>query len=116
MTRGLQHMSRQLFGRRLAGAAGNPDYGFVPRLVNTMRELLQSGDRVVNQHQSIAHCFEFCITRHTILARDGGDRTALKCVGDEAMRIDKLTIEAGAGVRSEERRVGKECRSRWSPY
>ena len=21
-----------------------------------------------------------------------------------------------AGVRSEERRVGKECRSRWSPY
>src|ERR1043165_119690 len=25
------------------------------------------------------------------------------------------TLEAGA-VRSEERRVGKECRSRWSPY
>ena len=23
---------------------------------------------------------------------------------------------AGVGVRSEERRVGKECRSRWSPY
>src|ERR1039458_5980604 len=23
---------------------------------------------------------------------------------------------AGQGVRSEERRVGKECRSRWSPY
>ena len=23
---------------------------------------------------------------------------------------------AGAAVRSEERRVGKECRSRWSPY
>src|SRR3712207_6976122 len=22
----------------------------------------------------------------------------------------------GAGIRSEERRVGKECRSRWSPY
>ena len=22
----------------------------------------------------------------------------------------------GRGVRSEERRVGKECRSRWSPY
>ena len=25
-------------------------------------------------------------------------------------------IEAGDPVRSEERRVGKECRSRWSPY
>ena len=24
--------------------------------------------------------------------------------------------EAGFKVRSEERRVGKECRSRWSPY
>ena len=24
--------------------------------------------------------------------------------------------EGGIGVRSEERRVGKECRSRWSPY
>ena len=25
-------------------------------------------------------------------------------------------IKAGEGLRSEERRVGKECRSRWSPY
>ena len=29
----------------------------------------------------------------------------------------RITVEPGAGpVRSEERRVGKECRSRWSPY
>ena len=26
------------------------------------------------------------------------------------------TVEVGAAERSEERRVGKECRSRWSPY
>ena len=25
-------------------------------------------------------------------------------------------VNALGGVRSEERRVGKECRSRWSPY
>ena len=25
-------------------------------------------------------------------------------------------LEEGANTRSEERRVGKECRSRWSPY
>ena len=31
-----------------------------------------------------------------------------------SMRISEL--ERAAGVRSEERRVGKECRSRWSPY
>ena len=27
-----------------------------------------------------------------------------------------LRNEDGVGLRSEERRVGKECRSRWSPY
>jgi len=27
-----------------------------------------------------------------------------------------LTVENGQSYRSEERRVGKECRSRWSPY
>src|SRR5690348_1164856 len=30
-------------------------------------------------------------------------------------RLEKA-VEFGADVRSEERRVGKECRSRWSPY
>ena len=34
--------------------------------------------------------------------------------------LNVLTGETGAGksilIRSEERRVGKECRSRWSPY
>src|SRR2546430_17440057 len=29
---------------------------------------------------------------------------------------DMQKFVAGAGARSEERRVGKECRSRWSPY
>src|SRR2546430_16825382 len=29
---------------------------------------------------------------------------------------DDETGRGGAGLRSEERRVGKECRSRWSPY
>src|SRR2546426_7467653 len=28
----------------------------------------------------------------------------------------RITIAAAAAFRSEERRVGKECRSRWSPY
>ena len=31
--------------------------------------------------------------------------------------IDDITTDAlGNLIRSEERRVGKECRSRWSPY
>ena len=28
----------------------------------------------------------------------------------------QLCTENGISIRSEERRVGKECRSRWSPY
>src|SRR5256885_16331754 len=31
-------------------------------------------------------------------------------------KIFKETIDPAVGFRSEERRVGKECRSRWSPY
>ena len=30
--------------------------------------------------------------------------------------IDEINSSGEARVRSEERRVGKECRSRWSPY
>ena len=35
-------------------------------------------------------------------------------VSDTLMVANKIVI--GNGERSEERRVGKECRSRWSPY
>ena len=34
-------------------------------------------------------------------------------MGAEVIRIEKID---GSEDRSEERRVGKECRSRWSPY
>jgi len=37
--------------------------------------------------------------------------------GDEAIRrLARVLREGTRGIRSEERRVGKECRSRWSPY
>ena len=32
------------------------------------------------------------------------------------LEVAKIAKKAGAKNRSEERRVGKECRSRWSPY
>ena len=35
---------------------------------------------------------------------------------EELHPVQKAFIEKGAIQRSEERRVGKECRSRWSPY
>ena len=60
------------------------------------------------------HTGQIAIGRHEAL-RDGpghlavaDDRSVDGCDGTDA--------EAGGGERSEERRVGKECRSRWSPY
>ena len=32
------------------------------------------------------------------------------------VKSKNVLVFAGLGNRSEERRVGKECRSRWSPY
>src|SRR2546422_10618384 len=39
-------------------------------------------------------------------------------IGQVAARTSRIRVGAGGGMlqRSEERRVGKECRSRWSPY
>ena len=38
--------------------------------------------------------------------------------GSDRAAVDKFDLEIADGeqLRSEERRVGKECRSRWSPY
>src|SRR5256886_13298730 len=33
-----------------------------------------------------------------------------------AMQVSLQSVTEAIGIRSEERRVGKECRSRWSPY
>src|SRR2546429_7631575 len=43
------------------------------------------------------------------LARSGPQQ------GTPSLSVAKVTV-AGKPFRSEERRVGKECRSRWSPY
>ena len=41
----------------------------------------------------------------------------LKAQGHYVINISRrAAAEDAADVRSEERRVGKECRSRWSPY
>src|SRR5258708_36435097 len=51
-------------------------------------------------------------TPHVVLPSDGG------MVSDQLLNITVPNVAASTtlGVRSEERRVGKECRSRWSPY
>ena len=46
--------------------------------------------------------------------RNGGEKTYF--LGGREMGPWVAALSAGASDRSEERRVGKECRSRWSPY
>src|SRR3712207_6926611 len=44
-------------------------------------------------------------------------RIAVKSFPDKISRfVENRNDSAALGIRSEERRVGKECRSRWSPY
>ena len=44
------------------------------------------------------------------------DTTPLKKQYEEMHKIGVNINQIAKKVRSEERRVGKECRSRWSPY
>ena len=46
----------------------------------------------------------------------GKDIPALLAAGNYKAVVAALLESAGLNYRSEERRVGKECRSRWSPY
>ena len=87
----IREANRKLFGADLSAAE------IVDRIVNDVRA---EGDAAV--------------IRYTKLI----DRTEFK--PDEFMvteaEYEAAEKEADPEVRSEERRVGKECRSRWSPY
>src|SRR3989442_11208067 len=48
--------------------------------------------------------------------KGGNDNLTAQDVKDLAAFIIQSNRTPGGGARSEERRVGKECRSRWSPY
>src|SRR3989449_6474035 len=49
--------------------------------------------------------------------RQGGDFEFHEWTHDEGEKqVLGVRFQASHGMRSEERRVGKECRSRWSPY
>ena len=51
---------------------------------------------------------------HTPDCINCGEDCTCKLGGE--IRVDQKRCQSYAPHRSEERRVGKECRSRWSPY
>ena len=56
---------------------------------------------------------DICIMAHAYQSHD--IREIADYVGD-SFGLSLQARKAGQSSRSEERRVGKECRSRWSPY
>jgi len=69
----------------------------------------------------LARSGNFCFGLSEPVILDGytqpGASANTLAIGDNAnIRIKVIGDAAGDRVRSEERRVGKECRSRWSPY
>ena len=51
-----------------------------------------------------------------VIGRTPGSIVAVRPLKDGVVHVDgHLDVALAAGGRSEERRVGKECRSRWSP-
>src|SRR3712207_9266022 len=54
---------------------------------------------------------------HVVAGENGAGKSTLMKLLSQVERPSGGEIEiSGEPVRSEERRVGKECRSRWSPY
>jgi len=58
----------------------------------------------------------FRISNARIAASDAGGRAAGERLRSLVARSGGPQLRFGRNGRSEERRVGKECRSRWSPY
>ena len=60
---------------------------------------------------------ESVVTLHTSFIRAGADLIETNTFGANRRKLAGLYLEDDLErIRSEERRVGKECRSRWSPY
>ena len=64
--------------------------------------------------EKVLMCYKDEIDRQATVKKRQPDGT-FKLEIDEDMR-QYITMKLIEALRSEERRVGKECRSRWSPY
>ena len=89
-----------------AGAAGER-----PHL--TVEELLARFVRMITRDPA----FRALASTTVLVAPQAFDRSEKDdALDDWRERIEGIVVASGGHRRSEERRVGKECRSRWSPY
>ena len=76
-------------------------------------------DIIEDDFASLLECSETRLTLAVLgLAADAAERSAINAAFRAQLAEEGLARakNAVATTRSEERRVGKECRSRWSPY
>ena len=81
-------------------------------IINTTKEIVQTSKTVKNTLDNFKEV-------EKLYNESKKYYDALKKVNNlvrDAQRVKKTILMVGERSRSEERRVGKECRSRWSPY
>src|SRR5215510_10852840 len=93
-----------------------PAKGFIVRVQSHARDILvhfffQAEDGIRDGHvtgvQTCALPISACADPHKTQKRQAADTTQMAA---------RCSVRDSGPLRSEERRVGKECRSRWSPY
>ena len=99
----------------LIRAVGNPEKKFAEDALRIMRCLRFSSVLGFETEKNTAKC---CHEMRSSLSSVSRERIAAELIktlcGDNVMSV--LGEYPDVTTRSEERRVGKECRSRWSPY
>ena len=107
--------------------------GFASRALQTSFNRLSSGRRINSAADdaaglAISASMKTQIRSFTIAERNASDAISMVQTAEGALaeihnifgRMRELAMQGANGsltsTRSEERRVGKECRSRWSPY
>src|SRR3989475_12231716 len=98
--------------RRLLDRLSRPRHGLRPQARLSAARIAWTVDRASRVVPGARSCLVQALAAQVLLARCGHEA----CVRIGVARPLDGSLEAHAWVRSEERRVGKECRSRWSPY
>ena len=81
-----------------------------------VRPLSESEYEVVSGHRRLEICKELGMEKIPVIVRNLTDEQAVSTMVDVNLHRENILPSERAFARSEERRVGKECRSRWSPY
>src|SRR5256885_10655093 len=82
----------------------------VDSAIEYAEELRQSG------HYIVSNALQPPGTARTIRVRAGKVSTTASPFAETKEQLGGFFVIEAKDMRSEERRVGKECRSRWSPY